>query len=198
MEDVLRMQHCNLQCLPENYNLRYYHYHICSWPQLLYVMEDPNGDICGYVLGKMDDEEKDDKKHGHITSLAVKRTHRKLGVASRVMQATMEDMDSIYGSHFCSLHVRKTNAAALHLYQDSLRFRTHEVDERYYVDDEDAYHMKHYFRGDGTQTCFYVEPGHKLRRERWADTPVGKAQAAKRAAAAGSSRASRRCSKTKK
>jgi ribosomal protein S18 acetylase RimI-like enzyme len=28
--------------------------------------------------------------HGHITSLAVARTHRKLGIASKLMQATRE------------------------------------------------------------------------------------------------------------
>jgi len=28
-------------------------YHILSWPQLLYVAEDYNGRIVGYVLAKM-------------------------------------------------------------------------------------------------------------------------------------------------
>ena len=34
------MQQTNLWCLPENYNLKYYFYHVLSWPQLLYVAED--------------------------------------------------------------------------------------------------------------------------------------------------------------
>ena len=33
--------------------LQYYFYHILSWPQLLYVAEDYNGKIVGYVLAKM-------------------------------------------------------------------------------------------------------------------------------------------------
>jgi N-alpha-acetyltransferase 10/11 len=145
MEDMYEMQHSNLRCLPENYNLRYYYYHLLSWPQLLYVQQDYNRNTVGYVLGKMDDEEVAEKKHGHITSLAVLRSHRKLGIASRVMRATMKEMDAEYGAHYCSLHVRKTNDAALHLYQDTLGFRCAGVEEKYYVDEEDAYHMKKYF-----------------------------------------------------
>ena len=35
--DLLNMQQTNLWCLPENYNLKYYFYHLLSWPQLLQV-----------------------------------------------------------------------------------------------------------------------------------------------------------------
>ncbi len=47
------MQHCNLLCLPENYQMKYYFYHALSWPQLSYVGEDEKGRIVGYVLAKM-------------------------------------------------------------------------------------------------------------------------------------------------
>lgn len=150
MEDMYEMQHCNLLSLPENYNLRYYFYHILSWPQLLYVQVDYDGHVVGYVLGKMDDEEDAAKAHGHITSLAVQRSHRKLGIASRTMRATMAEMDGEYGANFCSLHVRKTNDAALHLYQDTLGYRCAGVEENYYMDEEDAYHMKRYFHKENT------------------------------------------------
>ncbi len=33
--------------------MQYYFYHILSWPQLLYVAEDYNKKIVGYVLAKM-------------------------------------------------------------------------------------------------------------------------------------------------
>lgn len=29
----MNMQHCNLLCLPENYQMKYYFYHGLSWPQ---------------------------------------------------------------------------------------------------------------------------------------------------------------------
>ena len=41
-EDLINMQHCNLLCLPENYQMKYYLYHGLSWPQLSYVAEDEN------------------------------------------------------------------------------------------------------------------------------------------------------------
>jgi GNAT superfamily N-acetyltransferase len=85
MDDIAAIQNCNLQCLPENYQMKYYLYHILSWPQLLYVAED-NGKIVGYVLAKMEEDAKE--PHGHITSLAVLRSHRKLGLATKLMTAT--------------------------------------------------------------------------------------------------------------
>ncbi|CAJ1014941.1 putative Acetyltransferase (GNAT) family/Acetyltransferase (GNAT) domain/FR47-like protein [Leishmania utingensis] len=163
MEDMYEMQHSNLRCLPENYNLRYYYYHLLSWPQLLYVQQDYNRNTVGYVLGKMDDEEVAEKKHGHITSLAVLRSHRKLGIASRVMRATMKEMDAEYDAHYCSLHVRKTNDAALHLYQDTLGFRCVGVEEKYYMDEEDAYHMKSFFHQENPGS--YVDDHKRLIRK---------------------------------
>lgn len=55
VSDLLEMQNCNLFCLPENYQMKYYLYHVLSWPQLLYVAEDFDGKIVGYVLAKMYD-----------------------------------------------------------------------------------------------------------------------------------------------
>ncbi|ORC86189.1 putative N-acetyltransferase complex ARD1 subunit [Trypanosoma theileri] len=163
MDDMYQMQHCNLRCLPENYNLRYYLYHILSWPQLLYVQEDYNRNVVGYVLAKMEDEERPDKIHGHITSIAVLRSHRRLGIASRVMRASMKEMEEEYDANYCSLHVRMTNDAALHLYQDTLGFRCANVEEKYYVDNEDAYHMKKYFKG--TNPGLYVTMSRQLVRQ---------------------------------
>lgn len=42
-------------CLPllSPLQMKYYLYHILSWPQLLYVAEDYNKKIVGYVLAKM-------------------------------------------------------------------------------------------------------------------------------------------------
>ena len=104
------MQNTNLWCLPENYQMKYYMYHILSWPQLLFVAEDHNGKIVGYVLAKMwvatgfllkcfrwlystrppveNREEDAYPPHGHITSLAVLKTHRKCGIATKLMKAS--------------------------------------------------------------------------------------------------------------
>lgn len=74
-QDLMNMQHCNLLCLPENYQMKYYFYHGLSWPQLSFVAEDSKKRIVGYVLAKME-EESEEVPHGHITSLAVQRSHR--------------------------------------------------------------------------------------------------------------------------
>lgn len=41
--------------MPENYQMKYYYYHILSWPELSWVAEDDKGRIVGYVLGKLYD-----------------------------------------------------------------------------------------------------------------------------------------------
>ena len=67
------MQECNLLCLPENYQMKYYFYHLLTWPQLSYVAVD-NNKVVGYVLAKMDeDNKKPEEPHGHITSLVESR-----------------------------------------------------------------------------------------------------------------------------
>lgn len=138
------MQTCNLMCLPENYQMKYYFYHILSWPQLLYVAEDYNKKIVGYVLAKM--EEESTECHGHITSLAVLRTHRKLGLATKLMTAAQKAMQEVFGAEYVSLHVRKSNRAAFHLYTQTLGYKIHDIEAKYYADGEDAYDMRKQLR----------------------------------------------------
>ncbi|XP_002717041.3 N-alpha-acetyltransferase 11 [Oryctolagus cuniculus] len=140
-DDLMNMQHCNLLCLPENYQMKYYFYHGLSWPQLSYIAEDEDGKIVGYVLAKME-EDPDDVPHGHITSLAVKRSHRRLGLAQKLMDQASRAMIESFSAKYVSLHVRKSNRAALHLYSDTLNFQVSEVEPKYYADGEDAYAMK--------------------------------------------------------
>lgn len=140
-QDLMNMQHCNLLCLPENYQMKYYFYHGLSWPQLSYVAEDENQKVVGYVLAKME-EDPDEKPHGHITSLAVKRSHRRLGLAQKLMDQASRAMVECFNAQYVSLHVRKSNRAALHLYENTLKFEVSEIEPKYYADGEDAYAMK--------------------------------------------------------
>jgi peptide alpha-N-acetyltransferase len=98
VQDLFAIQACNLHNLPENYQMKYYMYHALSWPELLYVAEADDGKIVGYVMAKMEDEdlEKDEPIHGHITSISVLRSHRKLGIATKLMRASQFAMSSIY------------------------------------------------------------------------------------------------------
>ena len=102
--------------------MKYYFYHGLSWPQLSYVAEDESGKVVGYVLAKMEEEPEDGVQHGHITSLAVKRSHRRLGIAKKLMDQSSRAMVEAFGAKYVSLHVRVSNRAALHLYRDTLGF----------------------------------------------------------------------------
>ncbi|KAL2134114.1 hypothetical protein VTI74DRAFT_1001 [Chaetomium olivicolor] len=149
--DIPLIQHANLENLPENYFLKYYLYHALSWPQLSYVAVDVSRPpktpydypkIVGYVLAKMEEEPADGVQHGHITSLSVMRTHRRLGIAEKLMRQSQQAMVETFGAHYVSLHVRVSNKAAIHLYRDTLGFKTEKTESKYYADGEDAYCMK--------------------------------------------------------
>jgi hypothetical protein len=95
----------------------------------------------------------------------VMRTHRRLGLAEKLMrqagQSTPALQHTSYGTknrlthpnaeramvetfnaQYVSLHVRVSNSAALHLYRDTLGFKTEKIESKYYADGEDAYSMK--------------------------------------------------------
>ena len=84
-------------------------------------------------------------RHGHITSLAVLRTHRKCGIATNLMKQAHARMQESFGASYCSLHVRYTNMAAFHLYSQTLGYKIDEIEKGYYADGEDAYSMKCHF-----------------------------------------------------
>eukprot|EP00350_Pseudokeronopsis_sp_OXSARD2_P003833 CAMPEP_0170554916 /NCGR_PEP_ID=MMETSP0211-20121228/12798_1 /TAXON_ID=311385 /ORGANISM="Pseudokeronopsis sp., Strain OXSARD2" /LENGTH=130 /DNA_ID=CAMNT_0010864355 /DNA_START=118 /DNA_END=510 /DNA_ORIENTATION=+ len=93
-----------------------------------------------------DDGDKVTDIHGHITSISVLRSHRKLGIATKLMRASQYAMKTVYDAEYMSLHVRVSNMAAIGLYRDVLGFDVNKVDYGYYADGEDAYDMKLYFR----------------------------------------------------
>ncbi|CDF87566.1 BN860_09362g1_1 [Zygosaccharomyces bailii CLIB 213] len=173
IDDIICMQNANLHNLPENYMLKYYMYHILSWPEASFVattlnveentmeqlsLEDGKGQevkldpnylapgekLVGYVLAKMNDDpdQQDQPLNGHITSLSVMRTYRRMGIAEKLMRQALFALREVYNAQFVSLHVRQSNRAALHLYADTLEFEVLSVEKSYYQDGEDAYAMK--------------------------------------------------------
>ncbi|KAI8953210.1 N-terminal acetyltransferase A complex catalytic subunit ard1 [Xylaria longipes] len=149
--DIPLIQHANLENLPENYFMKYYLYHALSWPQLSYVAVDVSRPkktpydypkIVGYVLAKMEEEPADGVQHGHITSLSVMRTHRRLGIAEKLMRQSQLAMVETFGAQYVSLHVRVSNKAAIHLYTKTLGFDQDKTEASYYADGEDAFSMR--------------------------------------------------------
>lgn len=98
--------------------------------------------VVGYVLAKMEEDPADGIHHGHITSLSVMRTHRRLGIAEKLMRNSQRAMAEVFNAEYVSLHVRVSNSAALHLYRDTLGFTVEKTESKYYADGEDAYAMK--------------------------------------------------------
>ncbi|KAF9011101.1 acyl-CoA N-acyltransferase [Cyathus striatus] len=143
VDDLLGMQAANLQNLPENYVMKFWIYHAMTWPQISFVAEDHKGRIVGYVLAKIEEEPNDNGEiHGHVNSISVLRSHRRLGLAKKLMLLSQEAMASIYKATYVSLHVRKSNKAAIALYRDTLGFEVAEVEKKYYGDGEDALSMR--------------------------------------------------------
>lgn len=145
------IQHTNLENLPENYFLKYYLYHAMTWPQISYVAVDVSRPaktaydypkIVGYVLAKIEEEPADGVQHGHITSISVMRTHRRLGIAEKLMRQAQLAMVETFGAHYVSLHVRVSNKAAIHLYSQTLGFQNDKTEKKYYADGEDAFSMR--------------------------------------------------------
>jgi ribosomal protein S18 acetylase RimI-like enzyme len=142
------IQTCNITNLPENYFLKYYLYHALTWPQLSFVAvvrtskPQKYPKVVGYVLAKMEEDPPDGVQHGHITSLSVMRTHRRLGIAERLMRLSQRAMAEVFNASYVSLHVRMSNTAALHLYRDTLGFEVEKVEAKYYADGEDAFAMR--------------------------------------------------------
>lgn len=48
----------------------------------------------------------------------------------------------VFGAEYVSLHVRKSNRAALHLYKQTLGYEVNDIEAKYYADNEDAYDMR--------------------------------------------------------
>ncbi|KAJ4392860.1 N-terminal acetyltransferase A complex catalytic subunit ard1 [Didymella pomorum] len=90
----------------------------------------------------MEEEPADGIPHGHITSLSVMRTHRRLGLAEKLMRQSQRAMAETFDAKYVSLHVRMSNLAALHLYRETLGFSVDKIEAKYYADGEDAYSMR--------------------------------------------------------
>lgn len=65
----------------------------------------------------------DDETMGQITSVAVCREYRRLGLANKLMRQAQIKMIELYNCKTCALHVRESNYAARHMYEDVLGFK---------------------------------------------------------------------------
>ena len=62
------------------------------------------------------------------------------------MRRSQQEMQDVFDAEYVSLHVRKSNRAAFHLYSVTLNYVVNDVEKGYYADGEDAYDMRCYFK----------------------------------------------------
>ncbi|KAF5495842.1 N-terminal acetyltransferase B complex catalytic subunit naa20 [Colletotrichum fructicola] len=86
-DDVNKFSKCNLDPLTETYELAFYLQYHAKWPSMFQVCEDMNGNIIGYIMGKLESSPDVYKFsehylpwHAHITALTVAPEARRLGI----------------------------------------------------------------------------------------------------------------------
>ena len=95
LTDINGIAQTNLATLPENYAATFYNNHLRTWPNLALVAEavpddGGNAEIIAYALGKVDHLDASTnsfhrRPQGHVTSLAVMRDYRRLGLGNELM-----------------------------------------------------------------------------------------------------------------
>lgn len=82
---------------------------------------------------------------GHVTSLAVLPTHRRMGLAAQMMEQLHFHMNEATEAAGVGLHVRVSNIAARRLYCEGMGYNVEDVIRGYYQDGEDAFFMRKNF-----------------------------------------------------
>ncbi|KAI3981178.1 hypothetical protein MKX01_016313 [Papaver californicum] len=147
MFDIPAIQAFELPCFQEEDLWDYYFYeeYIVFWPRIVYVAEEHNtGCIVGFVFAQMEGE--GTESHGYIANLGVFHSHRKLGIAKKLMSVAQNAMVEEYGSEYVSFHVRTSNRAAINLYTKKLGYK-YETGANFYENGEDAYVMRKQLQG---------------------------------------------------
>ncbi len=141
-EDIRAVVNINKSCLPENYPDQFFlglHHHA---PKSFLVAECDD-EVCGYIMCRIErgisSFKKAPVKKGHIVSVAVRHEYRNKGIGTQLIRAAIEGMRE-YGASEFFLEVRKTNEAAIAVYEN-LSFEIKRVLKGYYRDGEDAYLM---------------------------------------------------------
>lgn len=139
--DIKIMDEINRKCLAENYSI---------WEWTIVMMTAPNlsriafcnGKPCGYIMVM-----KTANRTYNLTSVAVLAEYRNRGIARRLMESVMSGLPDF---DVCTLHVRRSNTVAQHLYK-TFGFKVTEIVKEYYNDKEDAFVMTKC--GDTNATC---------------------------------------------
>ena len=76
------------------------------------------------------------RPNGHVTSLAVMKDYRRLGLGGELMNQLHHQMSVHHNVGQVGLHVRTSNGAATKLYEESMGYEVSDVIKGYYQDGE--------------------------------------------------------------
>ncbi|KAF1958814.1 acyl-CoA N-acyltransferase [Byssothecium circinans] len=165
--DLVRISTTNLDPLTETYNIGFYLEYLTKWPELCRVIEGVDGQIEGYILGKLESSPYAPPTipytpstcadphylpwHGHITALTVSPTARRLGHATS-LSTSLEQASDAAEAWFVDLFVRESNAVAKELYR-KMGYSVYRKVVGYYNDGEDALDMRKSLSRDRKNEC---------------------------------------------
>ncbi|KAK3217323.1 hypothetical protein GRF29_1g2724149 [Pseudopithomyces chartarum] len=154
--DLLRLTTTNLDPFTETYGISFYLEYLTKWPDLCRVIEGVDGEIEGYILGKLESspfppeihpysphtntEPNYLPWHGHITALTVSPRARRLGHATALSDSLATACDA-QDAWFVDLFVRESNDVAKELYR-KMGYSVYRKVKDYYNDGEDALDMR--------------------------------------------------------
>ena len=147
LQGVIDLIACDLS---EPYSIFTYRYFINNWPNLCFLATvkdeaDPEAPprVVGTIVCKQD-RHRSGSLRGYIAMLAVSSTMRKRGMGRKLVQLCVRAMrDS--GADEAVLETEITNTGAMHLYE-SLGFVRDKRLHRYYLNGNDAFRLKVWFR----------------------------------------------------
>ncbi|MBW0519255.1 hypothetical protein O181_058970 [Austropuccinia psidii MF-1] len=144
--DLFKFNHVNLDPYTETYSVSYYLQYICTWPNLINLAESPNGQVMGYVMGKMEGENED--WHGHVSAITISPSYRRLSLARGLMNL-FEQASNQEFCYFVDLFVRVSNSLAISMYEN-FGYSVYQRISKYYsgggigdsLQEEDAFDMR--------------------------------------------------------
>ncbi|GAA5883388.1 hypothetical protein JCM16303_006724 [Sporobolomyces ruberrimus] len=192
--DLFSFNGINLDVWTETYGVNYYLSYMSTWPDLFSVVESAGGtrkkgnmrgrsasggafgggqggELMGYVMGKTEGRGKE--WHGHVSAITVSPSHRRLGLASMMMDL-LESVSDREKGWFVDLFVRESNDLAIGLYE-SLGYMVYRRVIGYYgggpkEPDEDAFDMRKSLPIDTEKESIKLPKGIKHGKD-WAVGP---------------------------
>jgi ribosomal-protein-alanine N-acetyltransferase len=143
LKDLDNVIDINRACLPENYPEGFFRTIFSECPSA-FVIAELNGTLIGYTMARIERGLSvfsifHRATKGHTVSIAVLPEFRRKGVASRLINASVDAMKK-YGVDELYLEVRVSNTSAVKLYE-SLGYKIVKELRHYYRDMEGAYLM---------------------------------------------------------